>query len=740
MIGSEMTPTASNKVAEDEKIIITTCNSHCGGACILKVHVKNGVITRIETDDGAEPQLRACLKGRAYRQRVYAPDRLKYPLIRVGERGEGKFKRVSWDEALGKVASEVLRVRDTYGSSSIFVKVSAGDIVSLNHSLPITKVLSLMGGFSISWGYHSYEQGVFAELATLGMLDRSRRDDLCNSRLIILWACNPANTVLDTNTTWYLAQAKEKGTRIVSVDPRFTDTTAIFADKWIPIIPGTDTAVLVAMAYVMIKEQLQNQEFLDNHTIGFEKFKAYVIGEEDGVPKTPSWAEAITSVPASCISDLAREYATTKPAAFITGIAPGRTAYGEQYHRAAITLTAMTGNIGIAGGSAGVRSWTMHNDHPLLRTGGLMTNIVNPIVRGQPTYRNFLPTRSNYFLGRGNVCVANIPDALLRGKAGGYATDYKLLFVLNADYPNQNPNINKAVKGLKEIEFVVVVEQFMTPAAKWADVVLPTCTFLERNDITESDGGLFFGYQNKAVDPVGESKSQFHIAQELAHKLGLSEFENKAEDEVLRDMVKGSSISDYDSFKSKGIHRLEFAEPYVAFRKQIEDSKNNPFPTPSGKIEIFSQQIADMNDPGLPPVPKYLEPWEGRSDPLVHKYPLQLLTIHLRRRTNTQFETIPWLKETQAHEIEINPKDALPRGIASGDMVMVVNDRGVTRLPARVTERIMGGVVAIPQGAWYDPDENGLDRAGSANILINDETSTGGGLVTNTCLVQVEKA
>ena len=723
-----------------EKVITTTCNSHCGGACVLKVHVKDGVITCIETDDGEEPQFRACLKGRAYRQRVYAPDRLRYPLKRVGSRGEAEFERISWDEALDTVAEELIRVRDTYGPAAIFLRSSAGDIVSLHSALPLTKVLSLIGGFSTNWGFNSFEQGIYAELATFGTLSRSGRDDILNSRLIILWACDPANTVHDTNTTWYLMQAKERGIKIVTIDPRYTDTTATVAHQWIPIIPGTDCAMMIAMAYVIIQENLQDQKFLDTYTVGFDRFKDYVIGLEDGIPKTPLWAEAITSVPAATIENLARKYATTKPAALIPGIAAGRTAYGEQYHRAAITLAAITGNIGIHGGNAAVRSWTSMQVYPSLARGGLMTNVANPVIQGLPTFKNFLPARAKYFRGVGNMCNAKVPDALLHGKAGGYPADYKLLLIVNTNYPTQILDINKAVEGLKKMEFIVSVEQFMTPSAKWADIVLPSCTFLERNDITHGEVVPYLGYQNKAIEPVGESKSHLQIAVEIAARLGLSEFEGMTEEKILRDMVKESIVPDYEAFKDKAIYRVELSEPYVAFKKEIEDPKSNPFPTPSGKIEIYSQQLANMNDPNLPPIPKYIETWESRNDAIASKYPLQLLTIHFRRRAHTQYETVPWLREVQKQEMQINPADALPRGIADGDMVRVFNDRGVTILPARVTKRIMKGVVTIPEGAWYDPDVNGVDRGGGPNVLTRDEISPGGGFITNTCLVQVERA
>lgn len=735
-----MSAIMSNGSTEGKKVVMTTCSSHCAGACLLKVHVLDGIITRIESDNGAEPQLRACLKGRAYRQRVYAPDRLLYPLKRVGQRGEGKFVRISWDEALETIAKELIRVRDTYGPESIFLKSSAGDTVALHGSTPFVKVLSLLGGFSRHWAFNSFEQGIFAELATFGTLyDLNSRDDLLNSKLIILWACDPTITVHNTNTSWYLTQARERGIRIIVVDPRYTDTAATLADQWISVIPGTDTALMIAMAYVMIKENLQDQRFLATYTIGFDKFRDYVMGTEDGVAKTPAWAEAITSVPAATIEGLARQYATLRPGALITGIAAGRTAYGEQYHRAAITLSAMTGNIGIHGGNAAGRSWTALGMYPFLKKGAFMPGVDNPVEKGHPHYKNFLAARKKYQRGSGMMPSGMVADALLKGKAGGYPADYKLLLIVNANYPNQSPDINKSVRALRQMEFIATVEQFMTPAAKWADIVLPSSTFLEKNDFTIGEGVPFFGSQNKAIEPPGETKSQLQMAAALAVKLGIAGFEKKTEEEVIKQMIGQTVIPDYDAFREKGIYRIELSEPYVAFRKEIEDPENNPFPTPSGKIEIYSRQLAEMNDPALPPVPKYLEAWESRNDSLYDKYPLQLITIQCRRRAHTQNETLPWLRETQTQAIQISPEDALSRGIHDGDRVRVFNERGITTLPARITKRIMQGVVSIPVGSWYDPDENGVDRGGNPNILLKSAVSPGGGFITNTCLVQVER-
>ena len=316
---------------ENEYIVKTTCASHCGGTCVLQVHVKNGTISRIETDDGNEPQLRACLRGRSYRQRVYGQDRLLYPLKRVGERGEKRYERITWDEALDKVAKELLRTRDTYGPASILFLGMAGDVMYLHHPSLTSRLLSMAGGYTSIWGVTSFGAGMSAEHASYGSYFASNtRDDLLNSRLIILWGWDPATSVGGPNTSWYLAQARDRGVKIVTVDPKYSDSAATFAGKWIPIYPGTDAAMLIAMAYVMIKENLQDQEFLDKYTIGFEEFKEYVLGETDNIEKSPAWAEPITGVPASVIESLGREYATVKPAALMAGISPGTTAYGEQ--------------------------------------------------------------------------------------------------------------------------------------------------------------------------------------------------------------------------------------------------------------------------------------------------------------------------------------------------------------------------------------------------------------------------
>jgi anaerobic dimethyl sulfoxide reductase subunit A len=314
-----------------------------------------------------------------------------------------------------------------------------------------------------------------------------------------------------------------------------------------------------------------------------------------------------------------------------------------------------------------------------------------------------------------------------------------MVMVTHTNPVNQLPNTNKTVQAFRKLEFIAVAEQVMTATAKFADILLPVSTYMERNDILAQGALPWYGYVNKVIEPLYESKSPFEICKGLATRLGVSIYSEKTEDEWLRELVKGSYVPDYDTFKKKANYRIKFSEPYVAFKKQIEDPENNPFPTPSGKIEIYSQRLADMDNPEIPPIPKYVEPWEGRSDPLTAKYPLQLITTHFKRRTHTQFESVPWLSELVSQALSINPIDAKARGISNGDQVRVFNDRGEVTVPAVVTERIMPGVVDLPQGAWYNPDKRGVDKGGCANVLTKDTRSPGGAACYNTGLVQIQK-
>jgi anaerobic dimethyl sulfoxide reductase subunit A len=445
----------------------------------------------------------------------------------------------------------------------------------------------------------------------------------------------------------------------------------------------------------------------------------------------------------------------------------------------------MTGNTGIAGGGGGCGAMTgwdpmrplimCNGAHVYMSGGNNPVDLASPLrpddlelqwEKRKPTFE--VPKPGHYYFGGATTAFLNrvrVADAILKGKAGGYPADYKLLFLVTINWLNQYGDTNKIAQALKKLEFVVTIEQFMTSTAKFADIILPHNTLLERNDLVTAPI-MFTGFRHKVVDSLWESKNMFEIAQGLASKLGISEEFEKSKS--MFDQGKGTAAAaaqkptglvgtteddwmrqgadflgvDYGKIKEEVIERVpeDAKTSVIGWEDQVRDPENFPFGTPSGKIEIYSQALADLGNPGIPPIPKYIESWESKNDPLSTKYPLQLITTHFWRRTHGRFDTVPWMKELEPQSVFINSVDAEARGIKDRDMVRIFNDRGESIIPATVTERITPGVVDIPEGAWYDPDEKGICRGGCPNIFLSDVPSPGGGLCTNTALVQIEKA
>jgi anaerobic dimethyl sulfoxide reductase subunit A len=748
---------ATEVSAEPEtQVIPTGCSNNCGGRCVIRASVKDGVLTRIESDpdpDTAEQlALRGCLRGRSYRQIVYHPDRLKYPMKRVGKRGEGKFERISWDEATTMIADQVKRISQKYGALSIHPLYASGNSGAVAGTGFVKRLLGLYcGDFLNYYGTYSSGQTRYATPYTYGTSNSGNmRADWANSKLIILDGFNPAETVFGTNTMYYLRKAKEAGAKIIVIDPRYTDTAVTLADEWIPIRPGTDSALMDAMAYTMITENLHDQAFLDKYCLGFDEahmpegipagnsYKTYVMGQADGQAKTPEWAEKLTGIPASRIKALAREYATVKPGALIQGFGPQRHANGEQTVRSATLLACMTGNVGVKGGNASGAGYP-----PSTCTVGSI-----PSKGGKVMISCFLWTDA---IVRGSEMTA--AKDLIQG-ADKLPSNIKLIFNMAGNaLVNQHAQINQTTKILSDeslCEFIVTCDLFMTPSAKYSDLVLPGTTTYERDSILSPWGhGEYLIYSNKVIEPMYECREEYDWLTDVAEKLGIKQdfTEGKSQVDWLRYCTEATAkaypeFPGFDAFKKAGVFRRKVAAPEIAFAKNIADPEKNKFATPSGKIEIFSKALYDRKNPEfVPAVPKFVPEFDGIGDPLQAKYPLQMTGWHYKRRSHSTHDNNPWMNEAVRQEMWINPIDAEARGIADGDQVKIFNDRGATLIPAKVTPRVMPGVIAVPQGAWYTPGKDGVDTHGAINVL----TIQRGSYMSNsnpqhTNLVEVVKA
>ncbi|WML25955.1 DMSO/selenate family reductase complex A subunit [Neobacillus sp. OS1-33] len=745
--------------AKDTEKIISTCSiNNCGGRCVIKAHVKDGMVVRVSTDtqesgDLSTPPLRACVRGRNYRNMLYDPDRLKYPMKRVGKRGEGKFKRISWEEAIETIASEVKRIGDKYGPESRYVNYASGQSWGLHGGKNAArKLLSLTGGFLNYRNDYSSGAGNVATPYTYGTNNTgSSFDSLLHSKYIILWGQNPSEMIFSTPYREYLMQAKRNGAKIIVIDPRYTDTAIAFADEWIPILPTTDNAMMDAMGYVIVKEKLHDQAFLDKYCIGFdgdhmpdgiaksESLKSYLLGEKDGIEKTPEWAEGICGVPAGKIREIAREYAKSKPAALIQGWAAQRQAYGEQFMRGGAQLACLTGNVGKLGGwAAGTGYWSR-------------SDIVYPFSYENPVKASipcFLWTKA---VEKGTEMTA--ADGL--EGTDKLTTNIKLIFNMAGNMLiNQHADINKTTKLLEDeskVEFIVVSDIFMTPSARFADILLPGTTFFERYDIgVPWCFGDYVVFGDKTIEPLFECRDEYDVFAEVADKLGLKE--KFTEGKTTLDLVKESvertkkeltpDFPSFEEFRRNGVHHFKYDSPLIGFKEQIDDLKKHPFETPSGKIELFSKALWDMNQQDeIPAIAKYISSWEGPQDPIINKFPLQLISWHYKRRCHSTYDNQAWLEEAAKQEMWMNPKDAEKRGIKAGDRVQVYNERGSIYIDVKVTPRITPGVAGIPQGAWFTPDKDGLDQRGSVNVLTSQRpTALAKSNPQLTNLVEVKKA
>jgi anaerobic dimethyl sulfoxide reductase subunit A len=716
-------PAVAEAQAAEAKVYKGVCPGKgiCGTTCPLKVTVEDGRITHITNP----PDFTCCVKGHAMRMQVYNPTRLKYPMKRVGERGEGKFERITWEEAVDTYASKIREIESKYGRETILWYPGRG-LSGLATAAPQARFANMLGGFLTKWGSLCIANKGAAANTVYGTGKESDLDTIKDSNLAIIWGYGFA----DSNRRGDFAgtamrtimDAKESGTRIVGIDP-FLSQTAARADQWIPIKPGTDGAMALAMANVIINQDLYDKEFIALHVLGFDEFKEHVQ------QYTPEWAAEITGVPAEVITDLAVEFATQQPAALYIGDGPSRVGRDpSQWVRACGALTAIVGSVGKPGtnathGSAFVKGFT---------TGDLAAGDMNEVKL------------------KVNEC--QIADAILTGKAvqaSGEVVDCPIHMIIHhgGNFLNQSGDINKTVRALKSpgLEFMIVADLFLTPTAKFADLLLPATTSFEGNDCAYPNSynhGIVYG--EKAIEPMYECRSDADMFAAVADRLGIgAEYHSDWTDlDWMRETLKISrekspQLADVSLERLQEEHVIFLGpRPYIGYQEQVTEGK--PFPTESGKIEIYSK---DQEEKGLPALPTYLDDFENERHPLADKYPLTICTPHSIASTHSRYFTNPWMQEVYPVEVFINPIDAAARGIRDGDTVIVFNDRGSTQRSAKVSERIMAGVLALPQGPWFDPGPDGLDRGGAHNVLSNDEIDNLGGSGTyNSVLVEIKKA
>lgn len=692
-------------------LVPVSCNRDCGGGCPLAAKIKGGKVVEIKDSPNIPADMIGCARGYRYGETLYHKDRLRDPLISEGERGSGKYRAVSWEDALDFTASRLERMIEKYGSNGIIHLGGSGSCRGAVHNtsrLP-RRFFNLLGGYSGTDGNYSAGAVRFTMPYLFGTADTGLDPGtLADSKMLILWGANISDTRFGSNFETWVRRVKNAGVPVVVIDPRKSGTVKRCATEWIPIYPGTDAAMMCAVLYVLIKNGMTDKDFLGDYCIGSEELKEMILGNSDGVARTPEWAEKVCGVPAAKIIDFAERYGASKPAALLPGLSIQRTVGGEETSRLAVALQAFTGNIGISGGSSGGMPW---GSLPEPECGEI------PLKEHEKTFR--LP-------------VYTWTDWVLSGKKDAYPSDIHGIYNVGGNYCIQGSDVGKNIKALCKSDFSVCHELFLTPTARYCDVVFPVTTFLERKDIVFI-GANYLLYSEQAVAPMNNVKNDYDIFWELSKRLGIEkEFtEGKRGEDWVEWCLDKSEIKDREAFKMRGIynggehHRTAFSD----FRN---DPCGRPLPTESGLIELVSKAYAEDTGFSDVPVPRFLDPDKG--------FPLRLITPHAKSRVNSQNSNVDWCKKREPAVLGIHPRDASYRGLADGETAEVVSSHGSLAITVARTEEILPGVVSILQGAWPAMNSAGLTAEDNPNFCTSAEpTMPSRGSRTHSTWVDVRK-
>jgi anaerobic dimethyl sulfoxide reductase subunit A len=759
----------------------------------LRLEVKDGTVVRVLGDNTGsdrlgDQQVRACVRGRSMRHRIYNPDRLKKPMKRKPgtKRGEEQWETISWDQALDEIAEKMKDIKSRYGNEALYIHYGTGTLGATMakswppDKTPFARLLNTFGGYLDHYSDYSTTEITQAYRYFYGTWYGSNSfDDAANAELQVMFGNNPLETRMSGGGQTYVTQKtkKDSGVRTIIVDPRYSETAALISDDWVALRPGTDAALIAGMIHVMLAESLQDQEFLDTYTVGFDEatlpegapanssYRSYVEGKgPDGIEKTPEWAADITGVPALRIRQLAREIAGAKPCAITQGWGPQRHANGEQSCRAIFLLACVTGNVGIPGGGNGARE----SSPSLPISEPFNAGIINPSMKMISVFSwlDAINHGEQMDTFNGGVTEKIAPGARwvkVPVNESGEPENTKLEAPIKMLWQyagnsivNQTGDNNESVKQLQDdtkCELIVCCDIQYTVSARYSDYILPGTSAAEEFDLHNGESAPPMAYgiiSSQAIEPLYECRPVYDICVDLAKRLGTeAEYtEGKTREEWLRATVDASrendpDIPDYETWKEMGVFRKE-AGPIVSMADFRADPEGSPLPTPSGKIEVYSDQLRAMGEKWefgvfrpklagdrLVPLPEFVETWEGPVEAQTNEqYPLQVIGHHFKGRTHSTYGNVDWMQEAHPQTAWINPLDAAARGIENEDQVFVFNDRGTVKLEGRVTERVMPGVVSIPQGAWYDPTfgvsppdganpDHPVDVAGSVNTLTS---------------------
>ncbi|HEX2199203.1 MAG TPA: molybdopterin oxidoreductase family protein [Burkholderiales bacterium] len=673
------------------EVVRTACPHDCPDTCAMLVTVQDGVATKIQGDpsmpftDGT-----LCTKVAHYLERTYSPERLQFPLKRTGRKGQGRFKRISWDEALDEIARRLgqLAAEDP---ESILPCSYAGTMGMVQYSSMDRRFFHRLGATLLDRTLCS-SAGKHGMKATLGGsvgMDPERFDE---AKLILLWGANP---VVSNLHLWSRVQeAKRRGAKVVAIDP-YRSLSAEKCSQHIALLPGTDGALALGMMHVLISEGLIDQDYVANYTVGYEALKARVLQQHP-----PEWAARTCGIPVDEVVQLARDYGTIGPAAI-------RLNYGMQRH---------------AGGGIAARTIAC-----LPALVGAWRDAAGGIVLTTADFYKF----DHAALERPDLLGARRPRVINHAKLGDALTaarpPVRAVIVYNNNPVAVCPESDKVLAGFsREDLFTVVMDHFQTDTADYADIVLPATTQLEHVDVHKSYGHLYVLANNAAIAPLGESLPNSEVFRRLAARMGFDEPCFRDSDEDICRTALGSTAN-FESLRKSGWERLDLPQRFAPFAA-------GGFPTPSGKCELHSGWLEKQ---GIDPLPFFNPPAEAADEALAQRYPLAFLSPPARHFLNSTFANLARFREFEREpHLDMHPQDAAARAIRDGDRVRVFNDRGGYTLRARVNGKPRRGVVVAPSVWWKKHSRDGCN---ANNVTSQRTADLGHGATFYDCRVQVER-